>query len=432
MEMAAGTLVACWLAGCSLRPPARAPETATQGQAVAHTNAALQVMGDFLQGALMRHLVNGYNATSPGLHLEWMSRGFNAHRWTLIYVNGWEPAMAAHAQSVNLRPAITALNANLSTLLPGIGYAFAVGNALYALPFSQVVWGLSYDASALGQLRPAPGQPWTIAAFRQACTELKGLLQKGKLPGLTSVLPPLLAGGAAPSPGSAGVFDDATLLAGWVQGYGGWMFKDGAFDLTNAGALAAFSEIVALQREFSPPQARPRAASAARPGAALGAASAALAFASNDASLPRGRARARFPLLPAAPVVPCQPVGFALSPRLGPAASAPAAVRDAVVRFMLWLYEPAQQQQIAVGGAPPIIRSPSLQAAFWGGRLSPGAGYAPLGDWRHFVYPLTGVPAAAPLGLLLAALNGAVAAPSGLRHAVKHAEDGLNKWLAAQ
>jgi len=306
------------------------------------------------------------------------------------------PAAGSYAP---VDPAIRQLNFQPSTLVAGAFAAFAGGDgAHYGMPAYGGPWGVQYDRQVFQQLNLAPPAPgWTIGDFEDACAAIGAGIANGDLPHLQAPLPPLVGeytlatGGptkdpAAPQLPGFGEFNDADLWGAFIQGFGGTAVSNGRFDLTNSGAVAGLQRMVDIAARYAPPPSTPPVV-----GAYAMAFSATASFGGAGPSIVPLRGSldwARFPVLPVSPVIPFKVAGFSVASTAegrvlfettgGSPPGTPTGALMAVVEYAMWYYG---QNHAASTSAPPVLAS--AQAGFWGAHARP-AGYASVGDWRHF------------------------------------------------
>lgn len=177
-----------------------------------------------------------------------------------------------------------------------------------------------------GVALPSPG--WNWDDFEKTCAALDAAIRAGRVKSAVSVLPPLVGddmwpvGHSGVSVWDGGPFD-STVWGGFVVGFGGWIVNaDGAFDLTNSGAVRGMEQLVALTRAYAGPRPATQAAGMTVFNCA------AMRFLAQGVDTATTR-RVPFPALPVREVVPATLSGGApraagaLLGRLGAAADRP-------------------------------------------------------------------------------------------------------------
>ena len=337
-------------------------------------------------------------------------------------------------------------------MLPSALSAFTYAGQVFGLPLTvapaAVMWHPKTFAAA-GLQPPAPD--WTLRDFLTVCAALQGLVESGRVAGLRCVLPPFVGTGvvrftgstpsAMPVFGAFGLYAQDFLWAAFVQGFGGTLFRDGAFDLTTPAAVEGIDQLTRIAREFGGPtrllnhnydaqtaMVQPATGYAMRFGIHSLFARAFDTGPADPWSLAKYR-WAAFPRLPVRDVIPAnfQGVEAAYHPR-PPMAPQGGMTRDdlgALARFLLWLYEAPQQSALRSVGLAPVTADAATQDAFW---LQPPHGTRM--DWRRFTDYRQGWLGTPTPKTMFDALSAIVADPHTLRPQVAQATAALNAWLA--
>ncbi len=304
-----------------------------------------------------------------------------------------------------LTPALKTANLDTAALLPGALDAFSSRGQPYGLPVAAVPTGLLCNTKAFAEAGvPLPSPGWTLADFTGVCDALRAGIGAGRVASADAVLPPLVGSSRWKNPGGSfgvwyGGLIDPTVWGGFVLGYGGTIVAaDGAFDLTNAGAVQGLEQLVALARSYGAPQKdAPQSPGTLFP--------AAMTFYPYMGTPPRGGLPSSplrwvpFPALPVRPVVPASLNGI-LPARLGSnlqvqfnVAHAPPQALEAVVLYARWLYgQPATTPTLR----PPVVADPRVQDAYWAAQG--GGAPGPLVPWRNYAFIGSGWPATPTVG----------------------------------
>ena len=258
---------------------------------------------------------------------------------------------------VDLAPRVRLADFDLAQLQPSGVRAFSFANSLLGLPLQVDPLILLTNTPLVNQVGSAhpPGLPWTLDEVEQAVQRARGL------PAATAATQSI-----------AGVpWADARLWAGFVAGLGGqFVDQSGRLDLAVPSTIAATQRLITLANAAgwhgNPFSSGP----VGYVGSGFTGAAAQTLFAIEPSSVAlRGGARLtdpanRFPVLPTDPLIPgWQTQGLSVTTH----------ARDAslALSFILWLYEPGQQQLLMAAGVPPVVMTAALQAAWSAG--TPGS-----------------------------------------------------------
>ena len=238
---------------------------------------------------------------------------------------------------LDLTKSLRASNVDLSSLVPGALSMFADQHGIRALPFALSEWQFYVNAPALQALGLTPPATWTLD---EVIAALAAASQKPR------AIAPMIGVG----------WGNVSLWGAMVLGMGGALdTQAGAVDL--AGAVAPTKEMLGWPRLgwnptgkfWLPPFSGPRAQD--------GLFGFYGAWTVDGTTALQGVPISPFPTLRARALVPSY-----LNTALG--ISARSQRPDEAASFLLWLYQPAQQQLLAAQGIPPVVTDPAV-VAFW-------------------------------------------------------------------
>lgn|GEM_PF-1827026 len=341
----------------------------------------------------------------------------------------------------SLNSALRALNYDAGRLSIGVSAAFESAGQIFGIPMvaHPTVIGWRKDVFRYAGLRP-PRVDWSQSDLMEACAALADVVRSKKVPGLEWVMPPMVAGPtigtqtASAAPGW--LRTHPAVWAGFVGGFGGTTWADGAFHLSNPGCLRGLQALTEFIRLFGVSD-RPLTADDVDPVSTLN--STALQFVSYPYAPMATDSRwafTRFPVLPH-PVIPTQYEGIGLDYEHGGGSKrVDAESGDAIVAaasFLVWLLGKGPQRQLGDAGLPPVLADNETQTSFW--RTAPGHPFTPT-DWTQFADYMQDWPAL-PNGttfdvtdIVYQAIQSSVADPSGLRDAVAAADARLAAWMS--
>lgn|GEM_PF-5683334 len=239
-----------------------------------------------------------------------------------------------------------------SVLVPGLVDPFAIPVGVTALPITMRPTGVRYNHNFLPIPSVVPKAVWNISDFEDACALLEAELSSTALRFASAVMPLLLGEWTVARAPVGGVGGSGLLgqLSGhperWlalVAGFGGWVYRNGTFDVTNPGLQAAFFTIIQWQRRFGPNPLQ-RFSTVAQVQAFNGSTS--LGFGPSDRNPPVFR-YAPFPHLPVVSPIPVAVTAIALFRSDADPNPAPSAFMNAVGELIAWLYSPDQQRLLA-------------------------------------------------------------------------------------
>ncbi len=243
---------------------------------------------------------------------------------------------------VDLHPYLKGANLDLGRLLPQVVARFtAACGAVTALPVGMREVQFYVNDSLLRKLKVGRTRPWSFSAVIAALAAHRAstTLRAG---------PPLVGLG----------WGDLNLWGALVLGLGGALARNGALDFVAAATATANLASIGTRYGWSAgPSANAVLFDFERHGF-KGSRSASCVFAFMPPGVPAGTERPEpFPTLPRMPAVPAwHTTGLAAQPHSHQAA--------ALVRFMGWLYAPAQQRLLATLGLPPVLAAQALRD-FW-------------------------------------------------------------------
>lgn len=332
------------------------------------------------------------------------SRQYPPH-WGVSMVNPFLPPPTFPS----LLPALRRANFDPSQLMPGALQAFsnARGDA-YGLPLQVQPTGVLYNTAAFRAAGLAPpAADWTIDDFESACAALQGASRAGRLPkGVYGALPPLAGRSTIHTKTGGhlfwyGALSDPGLWGAFALGFGGSVVRQGRFDLTGTGTVQGIGRLVDIARRYGAPANALPQTQADWTSVQQGAAMTFLPYTSTYT--PKDQRYARFPTLPARPVIPATPRGVGLVKALAmatwtksfPPATVPPEAEDAAVTYALWAYSVARQQTQLPTVPPPPLADAAMQQAYWSSPARRANGGDQVGDWRNVAvveaaWPATG------------------------------------------
>lgn len=236
---------------------------------------------------------------------------------------------------VELGPLLRQVNFDPGALLADLWRAGQWGGRQFAVPYTYSPQSVWVDPSAWSALAvPLPASDWTDEQFTATCAELHQARGRTR-----SVL------------GGFPWFPYPEVWPGWVLGYGGQLTTpQGDLVLTDDGARLGIAALIAAIRAAAPNMCAP--ADAALLGFADGGRG--VLVPSTGA---RTRALARFPVLPAAPVVPT------LVWTLGVNDDYPHP--ELAAAFLAWLLGPNGQAHMVGAGYPPMLEKSPAGSDAW-------------------------------------------------------------------
>ena len=399
-------------AGCALLPHRETPNAASLACAsvpVLPIDVPLGTQAEAARFAAFDPLVDPLSAADvrTGAKALWRVQGMPPF---------WRPYWYAP-----LDAAVRRGNFDAGAMLPGAATAFQYEAQTYALPAWVAPLAVAYRPDVFSAaLLPPPSPDWTVADFEKACARITDLAKAGKLPNCTGAL----AGGSL-------------IQSAWYAfalGYGGVIARNGRFDLTNDGAVQGFLRVTQLDRAYSAPYKSPPK-NQADVQAHLRSVAMLLVPFTGATSVPGGRHVARFPRLPARPVVPATLSGWGLTFQQQAGQPIPAvsnAATDALVQFCLWSYQRLRQAP-AAATLPPVLADPNVQRVYWQAPVQVQVGADALADYGDYVYEGADLPQTGDRfdGSLLARnLSAVVAGSRGLTAALTDAQQQLNDLAA--
>ncbi len=307
-----------------------------------------------------------------------------------------------------LNAAMRARNFSVGSLAAGALAAFATPAGQYGLPVACLPTGLMYDVQAFADAGlTVPAGDWSIDVFEGACAALHGAIRAGRLTRFYGVLPTMIghsqwtdkSGNAHYVINWTGQLTDPNIWGAFVLGYGGWMVRNGRFDLTNRGAVRGLDRLVQIVRQYgSNEKYIPRSQGDVHrlwSGAVM-------RFVSyRGAPAPTGFRYARFPGLPVRPVVPAQLQGVEPA-KMGPGGRGwfpayvpkdiPFRALEATVAYAQWVYRVVRTSPQLPGNVPPVLADGRVQQAYFGAAQRLRDGSHSIGGWRDYVYVQEGWP----------------------------------------
>jgi ABC-type glycerol-3-phosphate transport system substrate-binding protein len=311
-------------------------------------------------------LAQGFARANPGFAVAFGPAG-GAEPWRLAGLTA-----TGGAPSIDLTPALRAVNFNAGLLLPGAVAPglFARGGALTRLPFEIQPIGVAYRPDALAAAGvPPPAPDWTFADFRQACAAVAGAIRSGRLAhsGVTHVLP--LMTDAARGQGGPQMAS-LSLWGAFLLGFGGGLVQGGRPIVATPASMQGLTALLDLVRTFANvPGAPPPGLFAPPPSCAFQFSYLRFTHPPRSGGTSAVPAYARFPALPVRAVQPADlgPLGLVPGPPppTGMPVNPPPAVLEAAARFFLYLYSATPQSLLGDIGRAPVSADPAVQRAFW-------------------------------------------------------------------
>lgn len=377
-----------------------------------------------------------YHALRPDVTVTWTGwNGGRVDKWAVFPLIGAGGVVGPGLDVVDLGPALRARNAEAPSFLPGALESFTVAGSVSALPLTLSPQGIRYNPAAFASLGVSPSPDWTMGDFEKACATVKAALAAGKLQGVSGVLPLLMGIWCPGRPGTArtciqGLLEASTNWLPIVQGLGGWVYRDGSFDLTNTGAVEAFFTMIDWHRRYGAPS-----------GISFDDTKEMFQFVQSSAmgfwpdGTPGPAATAKFaPFfgMPHASPIGVRVTGIGIATQTAANIFPPDEQISAFVDFMLWLYRPEQQRLMAGSGVAPMINDAALQDGFWtNGYRYPGV--VPPGGWRRFAPTDLGLPVGAPLDKVVSPVFAKYADPQadvhGLQADLQAVTNSLSEWV---
>jgi hypothetical protein len=297
----------------------------------------------------------------------------------------------------------------------------------------------SVQALESAGLSVPPPASWTLDDFAAACLAVDAATRAGQKTGVIGALPPMVGEVRIGPTTYTGALASPNLWSAFVLGYGGWIVRDGKFDLENPGAAAGLARLVSLAREFGAPSADLVATNTGgfRPGTA--AAFQFLPYLGEGVSGAEWCA-ARMPRFPVRAVIPAALNGVTLvRPIRGTEYSTsfpqspPMGALRAVVEYALWRYALTRSDPTLPYLPAPVVADGAVQRRYWAAQGKRGPGLSAAGDWRDYVFTGAGWPSidARVTAVMFQALSEAVVSGGNLNTLLATASRQMNDLAGA-